>query len=295
MPSLILTGASPERLAEEAASIAARLLCRGHENPSRCPDCRRVIGNSHPDFFRVEPEGVQIKVERVREALRFAVGRPYEAPRRVAWIDSADRLGEAAANALLKSLEEPGERMTWLLTTTRPDHLLPTIRSRCEIRRLAPPPPERLSADLRGAGCPEGDLADAIAFGLEPSRLGSIEELRARRRLILAALSQGSLSSILSLCALGEDESWAMLLSSLLRDAALVSSGVALDRIRHAGAAAEVRRVASSFPAAALARAAARAAEIPAELDRYRQKRLVFESVLLALFQEGEERTFGGK
>jgi hypothetical protein len=113
--------------------------------------------------------------------------------------------------------------------------------------------------------------------------------------LILAALSRGTLSAHLALSALGEDESWAMLLSSLLRDAALVSSGVSLDRIRHTGAAGEIRRVASGFPAAALAAAAARAAEIPAELDRYRQKKLVFESVLLALYQEGKKETFGGK
>ena len=295
MPSLILTGGSEARLSEEAVSIAAGLLCHGHQDAARCPDCRRVSLGTHPDFFKVEPDGVQIKVERVREAVRFAVGRPYEAPRRVAWIDSADRLGEAAANALLKSLEEPGERMTWLLTTTRPDQLLATIRSRCELHRLAPLSPEKLRAGLSDAGCPDGDLADAIAFGLEPSRLESLEELRSRRRLILAALSRGSLSALLSLSALGDDEGWAMLLSSLLRDAALVSSGVSLDRIRHTGAAAELRRVASGFPAAALAEAAARSAEIPAELDRYRQKKLVFEGVLLALFQEGGKETFGGK
>src|SRR5260221_308458 len=99
MPSLSLTAASQARLAEEAVSIAATLLCHGHDNVTRCTECRRVFANSHPDFMRVEPDGVQIKVERVREALRFAVGRPYEAPCRVAWIDSADHLGEAAANA----------------------------------------------------------------------------------------------------------------------------------------------------------------------------------------------------
>ena len=101
---------------------------------------------------RVEPDGVQIRVDQVREALAFAAGRPYESPRRVAVVWHAELLGVEAGNALLKSLEEPGSAFHWILATARPEVLLPTIRSRCAVLPgPASPPGERIRA-WRDAG-----------------------------------------------------------------------------------------------------------------------------------------------
>src|SRR5262249_36158966 len=105
--ALLLTGVSDEALERESRRLAARLLCAGDDPGLECGACRRVASGLHPDFFPVEPEGVQIRVDRVREALVFAAGRPYEAPRRVIRIARAELLGLEAAHALLKSLEAP--------------------------------------------------------------------------------------------------------------------------------------------------------------------------------------------
>src|SRR5262245_54792536 len=137
--ALLLTGARDGALAREATDLAAALLCPGDDPERRCDSCRRVAAGLHPDFFVVAPEGVQIRVDRVREAIVFAAGRPYEARRRVAAVLRAELLGAEAGNALLKSLEEPGSLFHWILTTSRPEALLPTIRSRCAVTRVEPP------------------------------------------------------------------------------------------------------------------------------------------------------------
>ena len=113
--ALLLSGHSEAELERESRRLAARLLCPGDDPDATCGSCRRVDAGLHPDFLSVEPEGVQIRVDRVREALAFSAGRPYESARRVARILRADLLGIEAENALLKSLEEPGERFRWIL------------------------------------------------------------------------------------------------------------------------------------------------------------------------------------
>ena len=124
---------------------------------------RRIEG-FHPDFLSVEPERFQIQVDRVREAIAFGAGRPYESARRVARILRADLLGVEGANALLKSLEEPGARFRWILTTTRPESLLPTIRSRAAAVAL----PSRSRAERENAwierGFSEDDARDLVQF-----------------------------------------------------------------------------------------------------------------------------------
>ena len=129
--AVLLVGPSAAALEAEARRIAERLICGADHGGAACETCRRTAAGSHPDLLLVEPEGVSIKIDRVREALAFAAGRPYEARRRVVLLLKAEKLGVEAGNALLKSLEEPGTHLHWILTTARPEALLPTIRSRC--------------------------------------------------------------------------------------------------------------------------------------------------------------------
>lgn len=114
-------------------------------------DERRVVPGSHPDFALIEPEGEALLVDQVHElsaALRY---RPQEAPRRVGIVDEADRLNRDAANAFLKTLEEPPGDVVLLLIADDLERVLPTVRSRCQ---PVPFPPlaagavaERLVAD----------------------------------------------------------------------------------------------------------------------------------------------------
>jgi DNA polymerase-3 subunit delta' len=288
--TLLLTGAEETQLWREAVALAARQLCPGGDPEGRCDSCRRVAAGLHPDLFVAAPEGVQIRVDRVREALAFAAGRPYESARRVAIVPHAEMLGAEAGNALLKSLEEPGTRFQWILTTTRPETLLPTVRSRCAVVRLPPRPRAERVARWRERGVSEDDAADLILLEREGDEPGpeALEEWRRWREQVVGDLESGLLGagSIAALVQLSEslaraEPARAHMLAELLADA--VSSGaVAADGLRHRTVAGALQRIARAVPRAALERAALRAADPPPDVRRG-NLRLHFESVLLEL------------
>jgi hypothetical protein len=87
---------------------------------------------AHPDLRWIVPDGAMIKVDQIRRVNEFAVQTPQIAPRKVVAIADAHLLNVNAANALLKTLEEPPPNTHILLETTRWGRLLPTIRSRCQ-------------------------------------------------------------------------------------------------------------------------------------------------------------------
>jgi DNA polymerase-3 subunit delta' len=96
----------------------------------------RIARNIHPDVRLHSPAGATFKVDQVRELLKDAALRPFEGSRRVCILDRAETLNDAAANALLKSIEEPGAGFTWILVTTQRARILPTIASRCQAVRF---------------------------------------------------------------------------------------------------------------------------------------------------------------
>jgi hypothetical protein len=309
--AVLLAGPSAERLEMEARRLAALLLCPrgcggrsaggGDESPA-CDSCRRVYAGTHPDLFVVAPEGVPIKIDRVRQALAFAAGRPYEAPRRVALVLGADLLGLEAANALLKSLEEPGSHLRWILTSSRPESesLLPTIRSRCATVVVP-----ALSRGQRAAVWTErghsaddaADLALCVPIGVgnaaseDPAELlGEYREARERIVVALAAGLSGGPSGPAPLLLLAEDVSRAeapfdSLLAEVLADAALAASGSA-DRARHRAVAGPLVEIGRRRSSEALRRAALAAADPPPD-NRRGNRRLHFEAALLNLYLSG--------
>src|SRR5687767_4432648 len=134
-PSLILSG--PEGVGKRltAISIAQELNCLSPVDGTACGTCtvcRRIARGAHPDVMTIEPgESGSIKIDPVRDAIEGANYRPFEGRRRVTIIEPADALVIQAQNALLKTLEEPLPASVFVLVTSRPDTLLPTVRSRC--------------------------------------------------------------------------------------------------------------------------------------------------------------------
>jgi DNA polymerase III, delta subunit len=292
--ALLLTGPSDARLERESRRLAARLLCPGNDPDAICGSCRRVDSGLHPDFLAVEPEGVQIRVDRVRESIAFAAGRPYESALRVARIARADLLGLEAANALLKSLEEPGERFRWILTTTRPEALLSTIRSRCTPAALPAPGLDERQRAWEARGFSKEDARELIVFAPEgetddAARL-VLAEGRDLRQKLVAALEEGLGAGHLVCLVLAaelvaaQERPAAHLLAQLLADAALAAAAPAAEALRHRAVAGRLAAIAGRVPASALREAALLAADPPPD-NRRGNRKMHYERVLLELYR----------
>lgn len=122
-----------------------------------CRACQQIERMQHPDLAVVQAEqrGGTLKVEQVRELQRSLSLAPYDARYRVALLLRFEEANLSAANALLKTLEEPAPQVLMLLTAESPERLLPTIVSRCEVLRLRPAPLEQVVDGLQQ----RGDLA----------------------------------------------------------------------------------------------------------------------------------------
>jgi DNA polymerase III delta prime subunit len=291
--ALLLTGPSETLLESEARRLAAGLLCAGGDTDSEASrECRRrVAAGMHPDLLVVLPEGVQIRIDAVREAVAFGAGKPYEAARRVAIVARADLLGLEASNALLKSLEEPGRHFHWILAATRAETLLPTIRSRC----VSVPVALESRSDRAAAWLARGFSAEDAAelAGLEPvsqeEAPALLETHRRWRDEVLRAIEEGvARRRIAPLLLLAEalahaPPERARLLAELLADAA-VAAGTSGDLFRHKAVAGAIHDLARRRTPEALRRAALKAADVPAD-NRRGNKRLHYESVLLGLME----------
>ncbi len=131
-----------------ALRFAQTLLCEtlpiGHEPDACgvCRACRQVEARTHPDFMVIEPDreqaNPQIKIELIRDIEHQLIYRPLIGDRKICLIDDADRMTIGAANALLKTLEEPPDHSLFVLVSSRPYALPATIRSRCQALRLTP-------------------------------------------------------------------------------------------------------------------------------------------------------------
>ena len=176
-PSVIFAG--PEGVGKRLTAVALAQLMncaapdtvRGPDGCGTCPSCKRIARGVHADVLLIEPgETGAIKIDQVRDAIERAAYRPFEGRRRVVIVDDADTVSPEAQNALLKTLEEPPAASTFVLVTSRPDMLLPTVRSRCQQLRFG-----RLSpADVASVLMREHAFAEADAHAAAALSDGSI-------------------------------------------------------------------------------------------------------------------------
>ena len=166
-----------------ARDFAATLLARGAADPESSRT--RVQHGAHPDLTWVAPSGAHEMLRRdVQEAVVAASSHtPFEAGHRVFVLERADTMNDEAANALLKTLEEPPPYVVLLLLTDNPSQVLPTISSRCQPVRFDPLPAAALAERLQARGIdPETATACArlsLGDGERALTLALTPELRA--------------------------------------------------------------------------------------------------------------------
>ncbi|MEO4046429.1 DNA polymerase III subunit delta' [Pseudomonas sp. CAU 1711] len=148
---------------ELAERLLARLLCQapvGLEACGQCKACHLLAAGTHPDLFVLEPEeeGKAIKVDQVRELVSFVVQTAQLGGRKVVLLEPVEAMNLNAANALLKSLEEPSGNTVLLLVSHQPSRLLPTVKSRC-VQQACPQPTREQSLAWLAQALPECEAA----------------------------------------------------------------------------------------------------------------------------------------
>jgi DNA polymerase III subunit delta' len=160
-----------------ALDLAAGLLCDDPDPAARpcrgCRGCRLVEKGIHPDLHRLVPTGPgdlirigsrsQPEEGTIRRLTLDLALLPVEGGARVAIIERADRMGDDAQTALLKTLEEPGSGVAIVLCADDEDQLMPTVRSRCARIRLGPVGTREIEALLADAGLADPPVAARLA------------------------------------------------------------------------------------------------------------------------------------
>lgn len=129
----LFTGPAGSNKTAAAYAFAQAILCKDH-GCRTCDDCRRIERRNHPDVHFYTPEGAQgYLIEQIREIVSGVSLAPIRAKGKVYILDRVDLLGVSAANAFLKTLEEPVEGVTFILLGRTREAVLPTIVSRCQV------------------------------------------------------------------------------------------------------------------------------------------------------------------
>jgi DNA polymerase III delta' subunit len=163
--SYLFTGPDSVGKGTLATRFAAALLCaEDGVHDVECRSCRLIRTGVHPDVTVIEPEGAtSLGVEQARAVVSRASLRPVESDRSVFLFPEAGTMTEQAANALLKTLEEPTGSVVFLLVTESEDDLPATVASRCRTVHLGRVPQDVMIEALVGAGLSPGE-AEGVAI-----------------------------------------------------------------------------------------------------------------------------------
>ncbi|MDH6124554.1 DNA polymerase III subunit delta' [Kitasatospora sp. GP82] len=190
----LFTGPPGAGQSTAARAFAAALQCTspdvelgGVPGCGFCDGCHTVLSGSHADVKFVRSDGLSIGVGDMRDLVLRASSYPTGGRWSVILVDAAHRLTEAAANALLKGVEEPSPRTVWLLCAPSVQDVLPTIRSRCRLLVLRTPAAEAVADMLVRRDGVEPETARLAALAgqgdVERSRRLAVDEQSRARRL----------------------------------------------------------------------------------------------------------------
>ncbi len=259
-PALLLTGPRGVGKHTLALTVARGLVCEDADPAARpcdvCRSCTRAVRGAHPDVHTVAAVTAVIKIEQVRDLVREISAPPFEARARAFVVDEAHTFTEQAANALLKSLEEPPPTSHVLLVSSAPQSLLPTIRSRCQVLRLGHLPLALVEEQLVAGGmdAAEAHLRAALSAGSIGAALAfQSDGYRAERETLLALLTSARTLDGFARLQMAEqleqleDLPRALLtLRSLLRDLAALRSGLGPESVLNADVAERLVPLAST-------------------------------------------------
>jgi DNA polymerase-3 subunit delta' len=178
-----------------ALQFAKALICQGAtaEACDKCASCHKMTTGNHPDVVVINPEGTSIRIEHIRAVQRQLSYKPYESQRTVVIIDGCESLTPPAANAILKTLEEPPASALLLLLTSKKDALPLTIISRCQQIPFRPLTPLHIRAILlqQGVDEPTAALVATLAEGrIDTWMQTDISQVLARRQSAYALLQE---------------------------------------------------------------------------------------------------------
>jgi DNA polymerase-3 subunit delta' len=286
-------------LAQAVKCLSPVAASAAGEDPDACGTCRActlIAAGRHPDVTLTAPEEkTVITIDQIRGVAARAGLGAYEGTGKVWILDPAHEMQEPAANAFLKTLEEPPTGSLFILVTTGFSALLPTIRSRCQEVRFPPLAPEHLRTILERLGRSAEDAAAAVAVAggsAERALAMNAPEVRAARaRLVEEVWSAlDSLPALLDRAErLGKDrdalEDALEALLAFTRDASVAGIGPSGAALLSAERRAEVARVTGDAPLAVLLQVHAAQREAQQTLAWHAQPRYAAERMLLKMRQ----------
>ena len=190
--ALLLSAPEGNGLQELCSTLATRLLCEvaddGIDSCRRCRGCHLIAAGNHPDLRLTMPDpdkaSAPITVAQLRSLIDFVNTTSHQGGWRIALLLPAERMNSQAANALLKSLEEPPPRQLFLLASHNPWRLPPTVRSRCQQHVLPTPTTEQAQQWLgeQGLNAQSATAALAAAGGQPMTALALYQDGELQRR-----------------------------------------------------------------------------------------------------------------
>ncbi|MEP7211552.1 MAG: DNA polymerase III subunit [Acidobacteriota bacterium] len=235
--------------------------------PDKRDDFKEVTFTEHPDVGMVVPFNRNILVDAIRNLETEAHFRPYEAQARVFIVDNADKMNDAASNALLKTLEEPATTSYLILVTSRPDSLLQTIRSRCQTIRFAPVAANEIERHLIDSGkfaADDAAFAARLSGGSVAKAIGTdVEKMRAARDAMLGVIENVLTKRVAAALQTAERMNDAKnkddfeenlgVLEGLIRDAWLLRNGADSSSLTNADISVRLQTISSGANSATLA------------------------------------------
>jgi len=238
----LLVGPRDSGKTQTALGLAQLVNCENetHKLCGQCAACRKIASGNHPDVYVIgNDEMDSIKIEDIRFLLSRAHLMAYEGKTKVFIIRDIERMTPDAANALLKTLEEPAANTLMILTTSVPEANLDTIKSRCHIVKFFPSPVNRITKLLMDEGVKHQDAHFLAVYSegcLGKTRKLMKQDVHSYRRKVLdeMLLNRHNDSFLKELSADGRQTAQALqILLSFFRDVILLKCGIPKTELIH--------------------------------------------------------------